>query len=246
MEKLGVKVCPYCNRLFTTTVNTKGHRIRPQLDHFRNKSKYPFLALSINNLVPACGVCNLLKLDKDRNDLIYPYDEDFETEDYVFKTNIPASHSVPALEGVPLKEDDFQILMARRNPDIPTQDKERLERVKHSIQELSISELYQSHRDYVVFLYRQRYILTKQLAQDLFNQFGNVNGKKLFDSVEDVEHVFTLMHTDYVNWGNRPLAKLTRDITAEIDELYVKDPPEVRSVFIVKKSKDNDSIVNDT
>ena len=136
--------------------------------------------------------------------------------------------------------------MARRNPDIPVQNTERLERVKHSIQELSISELYQSHRDYVVFLYRQRYILTKQLAQDLFNQFGTINGKKLFDSVEDVEHVFTLMHTDYANWGNRPLAKLTRDITAEIDELYVKNPPEVRPVYVVKKSTDNNSTDNDT
>lgn len=215
VEMLGVKVCPYCNRMFTTTVNTKKRRIRPQLDHFRNKSKYPFLALSINNLVPTCGVCNLLKLNQDK-DLVYPYEEDFKDEDRVFKSNIPMDHTVPALEGIRIAEQDFEIMIERQDPNKMIKDTERNDRIEHSIQELALTELYQCHRDYVAFLYRQRYILTKQLAQDIYNQFKVT----LFESVEEVEHVFTLMYTDYKHWGDRPLAKLTHDIIAEIDALY--------------------------
>ena len=216
---LGVKVCPYCNRQFTTTVNTKKHKVRPQLDHFRNKNDYPFLALSINNLVPVCGVCNLLKLDRDA-DLIYPYEECFADEEHVFKTNIPANHTVPALEGIPIAEDDFKIFMERRNPAAQAKNSDRCGRIENSVDALSLDELYQAHREYVSYLYRQRYILTDKLAQDFCDQFPS-----MFPSVEALKQLFVLMNTGYEHWGDRPLAKLTHDIQVEIDELYsrVKD-----------------------
>lgn len=211
---LGVKVCPYCNRQFITTVVAEDRGVRPQLDHFRSKSDYPFLALSINNLVPCCGVCNLLKRDRDVN-LVYPYDEDFEDEGYAFGTSIPAEHTVPALEGIPIAEDDFRLSVGRRDPAEPAKDAGRRERIERSIGELRLTELYQSHRDYVAFLYRQRYILTKDLAEDLCSQFP-----ALFDSPKEVEDLFALMHTDRGSWGDRPLAKLTHDILDEIERLY--------------------------
>lgn len=213
---LGVKVCPYCNRLYTTTVNTKKCRVRPQLDHFRNKSDYPFLALSINNLVPACGVCNLLKSNQDK-DLVYPYDEDFSDEDRIFRSSIPTEHTVPALEGIRISEQDFEIMIECRDPGRKVKDTDRSNRIDNSIRELALTELYQSHRDYIAFLYRQRYILTKQVAQDYFRQFSS-----LFKSAEEVEDVFTLMYTDLVHWSERPLGKLTHDIIAEIDTLYAE------------------------
>lgn len=210
---LDVKVCPYCNRQFTTTVITKKRRVRPQLDHFRNKHDYPFLALSINNLIPTCGVCNLLKRDTDR-DMIYPYDEDFEADDLVFRTTIPEEHTVPALEGISISDQDFEIKLRCKEQDEPT-GKERRERIKASIKELCLNELYQSHRGYVSLLYRQRYIYTKLMAQDLVKQF-----KDVFKSEEEVEQAFVLMYTDYAHWGDRPLSKLTHDILDEIEELY--------------------------
>lgn len=221
---LGVKVCPYCNRLFTTTVNAKGHRVRPQLDHFKNKSDYPFLALSINNLVPSCGVCNLLKSNKD-DGFVYPYAEGF-AENLVFRTNIPADHTVPALEGIPIAEDDFQIELEFN--DSVELEEDRRSRIQTSKEQLALAEVYQSHRDYVAFLYRQRYIFTKQLAEDLYKQFGERPGEQsgeqsgeLFSSVEEIEAVFVLMYTDEGRWGDRPLSKLTHDILDEIDGLYV-------------------------
>ena len=226
VSRLGVKVCPYCNRLFTTTVNTAKVRVRPQLDHFRNKNTYPFLALSVNNLIPTCGVCNLLKLDDDA-DLAYPYAECFADEGHIFATDIPAKHTVPAMTGMAIAEDDFEIKLKFRDEDTDTP---RSNRIRQSVKKLALAELYQSHREHVSYLYRQRYILSREMAQDIFNQFGikqsdsdepnNGQSGALFSSVEEVEFLFTLMNTSPEHFGDHPLAKLTHDILAEIDELY--------------------------
>ncbi|MCX5463147.1 hypothetical protein [Alcaligenes parafaecalis] len=54
------KVCPYCHIRTTSTVaRDEDHAgYRPQLDHYYDKARYPFLALSLGNLVPCCGRCN--------------------------------------------------------------------------------------------------------------------------------------------------------------------------------------------
>lgn len=85
--KLGVKVCPYCNRMYTMKVFGK-HKIRPDFDHFYPKSVYPYLAISLFNLIPSCSMCNRKKwntaeifLEKEKNknrSIIYPYDESFD------------------------------------------------------------------------------------------------------------------------------------------------------------------------
>lgn len=74
-EELGVTVCPYCNRQYIFTI-ISDNCVRPQLDHFFPKSKYPLLSCSFYNLIPSCPSCNMLKKDKDVP-LIYPYLEEF-------------------------------------------------------------------------------------------------------------------------------------------------------------------------
>lgn len=84
-RQLGVKVCPYCNRMYTTTLFGEC-RIRPDFDHFYPKSQYPYLAVSLFNMIPSCSMCNRKKGDtaeiyskesSDNISIIYPYDESF-------------------------------------------------------------------------------------------------------------------------------------------------------------------------
>lgn len=94
-RQLGVKVCPYCNRMYTTTLYGK-KRIRPDFDHFYPQSIYPYLAVSLFNLIPSCSICNKAKSDnaeikkdieketkgsnfkhKQKSSIIYPYDESY-------------------------------------------------------------------------------------------------------------------------------------------------------------------------
>ncbi|PMG51152.1 hypothetical protein [Vibrio splendidus] len=67
---LGSRVCVYCNRNYTNTLRIDNMgKVRPQLDHFYPKSKYPYLAISIYNLIPSCSTCNTsLKIDTDMLD----------------------------------------------------------------------------------------------------------------------------------------------------------------------------------
>lgn len=61
----GVGYCPYCNSHPLEAYPTKrGKTHKGPLDHFFDKSTYPFLALSIYNLIPVCDQCNHEKWTK--------------------------------------------------------------------------------------------------------------------------------------------------------------------------------------
>lgn len=57
-QKSAYGICPYCNQAFAFTVVDVGGSFRPTLDHFFPKAEYPYLALSLYNLVPSCYTCN--------------------------------------------------------------------------------------------------------------------------------------------------------------------------------------------
>ena len=61
-----LRICPYCH---ASQVNfhvarakgqrgAKAFRMRPPLDHYLPKSAYPYLAVSLSNLIPSCAQCN--------------------------------------------------------------------------------------------------------------------------------------------------------------------------------------------
>lgn len=85
LRKLDVRVCPYCNRIYTVTLPSKEEladeenfrTTRATFDHFYPKTRYPYLALNLFNLVPSCGICNSNKSDF-LQEIVYPYDESFE------------------------------------------------------------------------------------------------------------------------------------------------------------------------
>lgn len=71
---INLDVCPYCNNEDIETINEKGAEARPDLDHFFPKSKFPFLALTLSNLIPAGTRCNQkYKKSKSMFGYIHPY-----------------------------------------------------------------------------------------------------------------------------------------------------------------------------
>lgn len=74
VQGLDIRTCPYCNRAFIGSV--KNNKLGVQLDHFYSKSKYPFFAVSLYNLIPCCSSCNMNKSDDDKENLISPFDKD--------------------------------------------------------------------------------------------------------------------------------------------------------------------------
>jgi len=59
IKKKGLTICPYCDRAFINIYKKENSNyVRPDLDHFYHKSKYPFLACVLDNLIPSCISCN--------------------------------------------------------------------------------------------------------------------------------------------------------------------------------------------
>ena len=90
MNKLGVRACAYCNAetVFSLLVHSHnpdsfgiGAEKRSPLDHYRSHSEYPFLGISLYNLVPSCVRCNTnIKGTKiiSRAEYLHPYEDDFD------------------------------------------------------------------------------------------------------------------------------------------------------------------------
>lgn len=77
-EKLNVKTCPYCNMHYTLFAEKEGTKkenklTKFQFDHFFDKAEYPFLSMSLYNLIPSCAVCNQAKSTSTLDLRFHPY-----------------------------------------------------------------------------------------------------------------------------------------------------------------------------
>lgn len=216
VQLLGVAVCPYCNRTFTTTVQKKDgsyHR-QNQVDHYAPKSLYPWFALSLANFIPACGNCNQKKSSKG-GFVLYPYEESFG-EAYRFRS-VPVS-GIGYLIGQPAAEDEFRITIEKAPGISESEDltyANYRKRVQNSIERLGLDVLYQnSHNAYVAGIYEQRYVFGDPYIDSLIASFP-----QLFNSRADVRRLIYLKEFNNDALNKAPLSKLTHDIDAEITRL---------------------------
>lgn len=74
VARLGLRVCPYCGRTYIYSVSPerggKRVKVKPQIDHFLPKSKFPFLAVNLYNLIPSCTPCNMEPAKGDKSPLV--------------------------------------------------------------------------------------------------------------------------------------------------------------------------------
>ena len=214
-ERLGVNVCPYCNRqyIFTITKNkrvksttsslsSKNRLIRPQVEHFFPKSKYPYLSCSIYNLVPGCSICNSKKstVDTFLNPMIYPYREEFGKKGHFFVDfDVDKIKERDDAKFEKELEDDIQV---RILPD----DGSKLDaKIKKSIKQLILEELYSCHKVEV------KNILKRYRMSTLSN-ISRYDGMKL-DSKLAKDIILGLpIHGNAVY----PLQKLNEDIIEQL------------------------------
>ncbi|HEL2149851.1 TPA: hypothetical protein TZC45_000511 [Streptococcus suis] len=93
IRELGLTVCPYCNRNY---INNRGNKFSAQMDHFYSKDEFPWLAVSLYNLIPSCGACNHIKGTKDFN--VHPFiKSDVENNEVIFSYQQTASDDVKVI-----------------------------------------------------------------------------------------------------------------------------------------------------
>lgn len=107
--------------------------------------------------------------------------------------------------------DEFRLVLEMLNPEL---NSEMQEKIKNSDEAFHLTELYNKHKDYVLYLFRKNYIFSEEYLETLYMEFS-----ELFETFEDAKNMMYLMDIDKEQWGRRSLGKLTHDIDCEIREI---------------------------
>jgi len=201
IKQLDINVCPYCNRnyIFNFYKNSKDEATA-QLDHFFDKKDYPYLAVSVYNLIPSCSTCNQRKSSK-KEDIFYPYLESF---------NDSAKFKYKGIKSISKDENADFLDTSRVMLDIEAIKNE--EKVKKHIEVFNLDKLYENHKDIVSELLQKREIYSDSYIDDLLNQYEGT----LFKNREDLLRLITCGYVNDEDLHKRPLSKLIKDISEEL------------------------------
>ncbi|HPM47796.1 MAG TPA: hypothetical protein PL056_12055 [bacterium] len=218
VKMLGIKTCPYCNLNYLTMIPRKGKGggLTPDLDHFFPKSKHPYLALSLYNLIPSCSNCNSrLKRSEDAAELLNPFEGGFG-EDFQFRTNLDdvesiygAAYKIKQLNGEKdkflIKINDIHELEKNGNES----KKSFVKKVNNNKKIFKLEQQYEFHKDYVREILHKEMIYSKTRIEDLQDNFPD-----LFTENEVRRSLFST-YFEEKELHKRPLSKLTKDILNE-------------------------------
>lgn len=195
-KHLDIHTCYYCNIDFINIFKKTNKNLLTgyTLDHIANKAKYPYLAISLYNLMPTCYICNSkLKKEHDIGECV-PTSSAFNFDDKVkFKTFM--SNPTLQIDSV----DDFGLLLKEDFTNIYTKyiDVLALEG-RYEYHKYKVIEMIQKRKKYPDSRINELAVLTEkteeQVKQDLFGEY-------LFE--DDTLH-------------KRPLSKLIKDISIEL------------------------------
>jgi len=194
IEFLNVKTCLYCNRNFVINFkNDKKLSTTAQLDHFFSKKDYPYLSVSLYNLIPCCPTCNLRKLDKKVN-ILHPFFDDIDKEiKFVLK----------------LKDTKFYYSIKGFEIELKTNFK----RAKNHIEVFKLEDLYNEHKDIVLELIQKKYMYNESYLDELFRKYEGT----FFKNKEDLLRLVSGGYISEEEINKRPLSKLIKDISEELD-----------------------------
>lgn len=99
VKRVGIEICPYCGRSYIyyaehPTTSNPNTIVKPEIDHFLPKDKYPYLALNYYNLIPSCHGCNFKPCKytndpigdaRDKEYLMHPYEFKDERIEFSYK-----------------------------------------------------------------------------------------------------------------------------------------------------------------
>lgn len=213
-KKLDIKVCPYCNRNYISTLKPvkikKGDYkggTRPTLDHFYLKSDYPYLALSFWNLIPSCFSCNTQFRNTKHFDIFqnnHPYINSFENSLY-FETDIL---DITEFIGDSNKEFKLKLKVNRKS----TKKSTKLLKANNNNTVFRLEEIYsQNHKSDVREIIQKAIIYDKNYSKLLYESWDGV-----FNDELDAQKMMLGNYTNIKDFEKRTLSKLTRDIAEEL------------------------------
>lgn len=196
IKNINKDTCPYCNRSYIYYISRR-KEIKPQIDHFFPKSKYPFLAMSFYNLIPSCQTCNGFgaKEEKDplTEGLINPYL--LKTTDFSFSYKPVSGKIISSL----LDKNSIKVEIVKNIPG--------------HLNVFKLAELYELHSDHVVELIFKSKIKYSETYRDYLKKYRE---KGLQFSENEIDRMILGNYADEEDIHKRPLAKLYQDIGREL------------------------------
>lgn len=184
-----------------------------QLDHFLPKSKFPYLCVSLFNLIPACSYCNLYKSDivGKGKELFNPYFENIHS--YIkFTAPLTEANILSFIKTREISEIDISL-----NTD---EDSEEADKARNHIDIFNLKGVYENHKDYVSEIHIKAYIYCDSFRKEIKKRLDSFEFKdkdwKLSVSEEEFNRIILGNYTEEKDLLKRPLAKLTRDISEEL------------------------------
>ena len=189
VKKLDLKSCPYCNRNYIFIV--ENDKIRPEIDHFYPKSKYPFFAMSFFNLIPSCPLCNHTKSSKFELNMVNPY-SDFNNNSINFSIDIENINFLDVKKNK-YDFDSFRISINSSN--------------NINIDIFKLEKLYEQHKDTILeLLVKYKYYPSQYISY--LRTYG-------FSEDEIYRYLFNNYSKDK-DLHRRPLSKLIKDIATKL------------------------------
>lgn len=215
-KALNVSVCPYCNRNYIHTIETESGKTRAELDHYYPKSRFPFLALSIYNLVPSCHICNSSfkgSIDFYSKLHIHPYTDNFLNK-FQFSLKIEDNSLGEPVPNI----DRFEIEVIHNTP-----NEEEIKKITNSTQTFKFIELYNEHKDIAQEVLEKAHFYNETKLKELQIFFENKTSKPVKYSEieinlnESTKKFILGNYTKDNELGKRSLAKFTRDIAMDTE-----------------------------
>lgn len=195
LKIINANVCPYCNRQYTFTAWKGKIKVTPQFDHFYPKSLYPYLAISVYNLIPSCPLCNMGKSSSAPDNILYPYEEDFDSKNINFKIEGIVPFILGAAPNINVNLDSS----SKNKPIIEAYNKE-----------MKISVLYEGHSKYITDLIIKKHIFNAAAISSICSLLP-----PKYLSPQYVEQLIFGQYDSAYSLDN-PLSKLTKDILNQL------------------------------
>jgi hypothetical protein len=205
---LNIEVCPYCNRNYTTShhykININGAErnkyVFPAFDHFKAQTDFPLLALSFNNLIPTCSICNSSIKNANNVDLRHPYNQDYITNYYSF------SFTPNNYESLIGKQENIDIEIKYKNG-ISQAKKEEIER---TLDFFNTRDTYEkNHKGIIKDIINKKLTFTDKYMEELESSYGL--------SFNDSYKILYETHYEDDKLHKRPFSKLKKDIFEDIN-----------------------------
>ena len=204
------RTCFYCNKDFITNFEKeKSNYVSTfQLDHFYDKGTYPYLALSIYNLIPSCSTCNSSKVKGSKN--VYIHDP--KVGKYVNETCIsPNSEDFKFDEKV-----KFKLYLDELCENLHIKDKEHID--------IKLKEYYSNdYEKYIeVFKLNERYKAHKDIVYDMIIKVELYPDSRLKELQDLTGIPFQQIKKDIFNLSDekdlskKPFSKLIKDMSEEL------------------------------